>query len=101
MTFLPERSSTPTTQAKTIISHSIDVESMEKIRLCLDNILDEQVSAESGNVKHSVGSDRDHLIYWCHGATGAVHLYVLAYKVGCIAYFCSVVTLLGTKQHNP
>ena len=54
---------------------------MEMIRLCLDNILDEQVFAESGNVKSSVGSDRDRLVHWCHGAPGAVHLYVLASKV--------------------
>ena len=33
----------------------------------------------------SIGNQRDRLVQWCHGAPGAIHLYVLAYKVrGCL-----------------
>lgn len=35
----------------------------------------------SGNLPSSVGSERDRLVHWCHGAPGAVYLFGKAYQV--------------------
>lgn len=35
----------------------------------------------SGNFPSSLGSDRDRLVQWCHGAPGAVYLFGKAYQV--------------------
>jgi lantibiotic modifying enzyme len=32
----------------------------------------------SGNVPSSHGSENDKLIHWCHGAPGAIHLFLLS-----------------------
>lgn len=36
---------------------------------------------KSGNIPSSRGSDNDKLIHWCHGAPGAIHLFVKAYQI--------------------
>ncbi|KAG0714984.1 LanC-like protein 2 [Chionoecetes opilio] len=35
----------------------------------------------SGNFPSSLGSDRDRLVHWCHGAPGSVYLFAKAYQV--------------------
>ncbi|XP_025196704.1 lanC-like protein 2 [Melanaphis sacchari] len=35
----------------------------------------------SGNLPSSLCNDPDHLVQWCHGASGVSHTYALAYKI--------------------
>ena len=53
----------------------------------------------SGNVPSSHGSENDKLIHWCHGAPGAIHLFLLSsqsVKLGSIFnsifMFCNTVS---------
>lgn len=50
------------------------------IRRTIDG-LEEGLCFPSGNLQSSVGSDRDKLVHWCHGATGHVMLLTKASKV--------------------
>ncbi|KAG8230828.1 hypothetical protein J437_LFUL010225 [Ladona fulva] len=59
--------------------HLTDSELTEYIRPTLDFLL--STSYPGGNLPSSMGSGRDRLVHWCHGAPGAVHLYCLAYEV--------------------
>lgn len=36
---------------------------------------------KSGNLPSSLCDDPDHLVQWCHGASGVSHTYALAYKI--------------------
>lgn len=49
------------------------------IKPSIDYLLSMQF--KSGNVPSSRGSDNDKLIHWCHGAPGAIHLFLKAYQV--------------------
>jgi hypothetical protein len=59
---------------------TLDPKETKAIRQTLDWMLTSQ-RFSSGNLRSSVGSDRDKLVHWCHGAPGAVYLYVEAAKV--------------------
>ena len=43
----------------------------------------------SGNVPSSHGSDNDKLIHWCHGAPGAIHLFLFTERM---------ITSIGSTQ---
>lgn len=42
----------------------------------------------SGNLRSSVGSKEDKLIHWCHGAAGAIFLFLEASKVNPLFLVC-------------
>ena len=66
-------------QAKMLYPSSIGKQELKLVEQCLDKLIDLKFS--SNNIMSSIGSQRDRLVQWCHGAPGAIHLYVLAYKV--------------------
>mmetsp|Transcript_25961 Transcript_25961/g.56267 ORF Transcript_25961/g.56267 Transcript_25961/m.56267 type:complete len:452 (-) Transcript_25961:2-1357(-) len=45
------------------------------------NILDREQTFASGNLRSSIGREKDKLVHWCHGAPGYVLLLVKAYDV--------------------
>ena len=51
----------------------------------------------SGNVPQSHSSNSDKLVRWCHGAPGAIHLFILASHSVKFGHFCLIITLL--KNH--
>lgn len=62
---------------------SIGEQQLKLVEQCLDKLID--LEFPSNNIMSSIGNRRDRLVQWCHGAPGAIHLYVLAYKVrGCL-----------------
>lgn len=52
---------------------------MKIVKLTIDWVLGQCFA--SGNLRSSVGSSTDKLVHWCHGAPGAVYLFIEAYKV--------------------
>uniref|UniRef100_A0A7S1JGL9 Uncharacterized protein n=1 Tax=Eutreptiella gymnastica TaxID=73025 RepID=A0A7S1JGL9_9EUGL len=52
---------------------------MSRIRGCVDALLVQTLP--SGNLRSSLGSDRDKLVQWCHGAPGMVPLLILCADV--------------------
>lgn len=54
--------------------------SLQHVQLTIDNLLSRHCHP-SGNLRSSVGSSRDELVQWCHGATGLVHLLILASRI--------------------
>lgn len=49
------------------------------VRPSIDNLI--ECCFKSGNLMSSEGSATDRLVQWCHGASGAVQLFCLAYEV--------------------
>ena len=49
----------------------------------------------SGNVPQSHSSNNDKLVRWCHGAPGAIHLFILASHCVKFDHFYLVITLLN------
>ena len=62
---------------------SLDQEVNGSIRHLIRRTIDglEGLCFPSGNLQSSIGSDRDRLVHWCHGATGHVLLLTRASKV--------------------
>lgn len=63
-------------------SHLLDHTALRDIENTLDWLLD--IQAENGNFAtdvEEIGLNRgsNELVHWCHGATGAVHLMIVAY----------------------
>ena len=48
----------------------------------------------SGNVPQSHSSNNDKLVRWCHGAPGAIHLFILASHCVKFGHFYLITTLL-------
>ena len=48
------------------------------IKASIDYLVSKQY--QSGNMPSSHGSPNDRLIHWCHGAPGAIHLFLQAYN---------------------
>ena len=60
------------------IGHGI--KSMDLIRQTID-VLDSEQTFPSGNLRSSIGREKDKLVHWCHGAPGYVLLLTKAYDV--------------------
>lgn len=63
--------------------HLTEEELDEVVRPTIDYLA--SLFFRSGNFPSSLGSDRDRLVQWCHGAPGAVYLFGKAYQV-CIQH---------------
>ena len=48
----------------------------------------------SGNLPQSHSSNNDKLVRWCHGAPGAIHLFILAAHSVKFGHFFLIITLL-------
>lgn len=48
----------------------------------------------SGNLRSSLGSKDDKLIHWCHGAPGAIYMFLEAHAVTPFCFLPLVVTLI-------
>ena len=56
------------------------IKSMDLIRQTID-VLDNNQTFPSGNLRSSIGREKDKLVHWCHGAPGYVLLLVKAHTV--------------------
>lgn len=64
-----------------ILSEIRGVNVVGMVKSTIDKLNDTQVFASTGNLASSLGSKRDELVQWCHGAPGHVVLLLRAYAV--------------------
>lgn len=63
-------------ESKTYLSHD---ELRQLVKPSIDYLMDK--TFPSGNLPSSRGSNTDKLVHWCHGAPGAVHMFLKAFQV--------------------
>lgn len=78
-----------------VLSKNVNANARDLIRQTIDSLDD--FCFASGNLQSTIGSNRDKLVHWCHGATGHVLLLTKASTVYCNPAYLERAKAIGTN----